>query len=145
MTRLLDAAGLLLNQYDQVKQWLGIVGEGQGSNSWVLSPKRSLNGRPLLAADPHMPLQIPGIFFENRLQCDDLDVSGASLPGVPGVLIGHNERIAWGFTNALVDVQDLYVERIAASKPGHFVYADGEAKARSAMRKSLCAVGPNPI
>ena len=115
-TRLMSSAGLLLNQYEQIKQWLSqhgaqVPGEGQGSNSWALAPKASLNGRPLLANDPHLSVAMPGPFYENHLICPDLEVSGASLPGSPGVLIGHNEHIAWGMTNAFVDVQDLYVER----------------------------------
>ena len=124
VTRMVHAAGLLLNQYEEVKQWFGVLGEGQGSNSWAVAAKRTLNGRALLCSDPHLPLQIPGIWYENALHGGSFAVSGVSLPGVPGILMGHNASIAWGLTNALVDVQDLFAERAAQGEPGHFVYAD---------------------
>lgn len=111
LTRLLSTAGLLLNQYEAVKGWLGIVEGGQGSNSWVVAPKASLNRRALLANDPHLAVSMPNIWYENHLVCPDLEVSGASFTGAPGVIIGHNAELAWGMTNALVDVQDLYLER----------------------------------
>lgn len=114
--RLLSTAGLLLNQYEAVKTWLESQGAqpfgvGQGSNSWAIAPKASQSGYPLLANDPHLALTMPSTFYENHLHCPDLHVSGASFAGAPGVVIGHNERIAWGVTNGFVDVQDLYVER----------------------------------
>ncbi|MCB0044024.1 MAG: penicillin acylase family protein [Caldilineaceae bacterium] len=125
MTRLIDAAGLLLNQYEQVKQWLKTADAGKGSNSWVVAPDRSLNARPLLCCDPHLALQLPGFWYENDLQAPEQRVSGASLAGLPGVLIGHNDRIAWGMTNALVDVQDLYVERPHPTEADRFAWQDG--------------------
>jgi len=111
MTRLLATAGLLLHQYETVQQWIGAVRDGQGSNSWVLSPKNSLNRRPMLCNDPHLAIQIPGVWYEIHLICPGYEVSGVSFSGTPGVVIGHNETIAWGMTNAMLDVQDLYVER----------------------------------
>ena len=125
MPRLLHTAGLLLNQYDLLRQWLGGAGEGQGSNSWVVAPKRSLTRRALLCNDPHLVLKMPGIWFENRLQSPDMNVSGVSFPGIPGVIIGHNDQIAWGMTNAMVDVQDLYLEKPDPDNPTHFAHADG--------------------
>ena len=123
--RLQHTAGLLLNQYEEVKQWLGVAAEGQGSNAWVLAPKASLNRRPLLCNDPHLAVQIPGIWYELHLSAPDYTVSGASFPGAPGVVIGHNEEIAWGITNAMIDVQDLYIERADPANPDHFAYNDG--------------------
>ncbi len=123
VTRLLATAGLLLNQYESLKHWLGSVEDGQGSNSWVLSPKNSLNRRPLLCNDPHLALQIPGVWYEIHLSCPDYAVSGVSFTGTPGVIIGHNEDIAWGITNAMTDVQDLYIERAHPEDPTRFEYA----------------------
>jgi len=120
-TRLLHTAGLLLNQYETVREWLG-GGEGQGSNSWVLAPKNSLNRRPLLCADPHLSVQLPGLVYEMHLICPTVEVSGATLPGLPGVFIGHNQAIAWGMTNALVDTQDLFIERQHPTNPLLFAY-----------------------
>jgi penicillin amidase len=122
--RLLSTAGLLLNQYEQLKGWLGVQQGGHGSNSWVLAPKVSLNRRPLLCSDPHLTVSIPGVWFENHLVCPDLAVSGVSSPGGPGVIIGHNEEIAWGMTNAMTDVQDLYLERPHPDDPTRFAYND---------------------
>jgi penicillin amidase len=83
-----------------------------GSNCWVVGGSRSTSGAPLLACDPHLNLQVPSVWFENHLVAGDFSVTGASLPGAPGVVIGHNEELAWGVTNARVDVQDVFVERV---------------------------------
>jgi penicillin amidase len=85
---------------------------GQGSNNWVVSGARSETGRPLLANDPHLLAQLPSIWIEMHLTAPGIDVAGVSLPFAPGVTIGHNERIAWGFTNVGGDTQDLYLERL---------------------------------
>ena len=123
--RLLATAGLVLNEYDRIKQWFGLHGDTRGSNAWVLGPKRSLTGRPLLCNDPHLQVQIPCVWFETHLTSPDTNVCGATMPGIPGVIIGHNEDIAWGMTNGQADVQDLYVEHRHADKATVFAY-DGE-------------------
>ena len=115
VTRILYTAGLILNQYEQLKGWIGVAGDGQGSNSWVLAPDRTLTRRPLLANAPHLTLQMPGIWYENRLSCPGLDVSGVSFAGVPGVVIGHNEWIVWGMTNG-VAVQDASYSSVSRSR-----------------------------
>jgi penicillin amidase len=81
-----------------------------GSNSWVVSGEKSVSGKPLLAGDPHLPPTSPSIWHIIHLSTGDLRVSGVAVPGVPGVMIGHNESIAWGVTNLCPDVQDLYFE-----------------------------------
>jgi penicillin G amidase len=83
-----------------------------GSNNWVVAGSRSQTGKPLLANDPHLFVQLPSIWFEIHLTAPGVDVAGVSLPFAPGVVIGHNDRIAWGFTNVGGDTQDLYVERL---------------------------------
>ena len=128
-TRLLATAGLLLNEYEGVKSWFGVQGESRGSNAWVLAPKASQTRRPLLCNDPHLQVQIPGIWYESHLTSPEYNVSGATMPGIPGVMIGHNEDIAWGMTNGQVDVQDLYVERRHPHDPTLFAYEDGWEKA----------------
>lgn len=87
-------------------------GPGIGSNNQVLAGARTTTGKPLLAADPHLPSQIPSIFYRVHLNGGRLDAIGATAAGLPGILMGHNGRIAWGWTNANADVQDLYLERI---------------------------------
>lgn len=86
------------------------VRRGLGSNSWVVSGAHTASGKPLLANDTHLELTIPPIWYEVHLTAPGWNVKGFSLPGAPMVVIGHNDRIAWGFTNNGADVQDLYVE-----------------------------------
>ncbi len=81
-----------------------------GSNNWVVSGKHTQSGKPLLANDPHLSHRVPSVWYMIHLKAPGLNVSGVSLPGFPLVVIGHNERIAWGMTNTGPDVQDLYVE-----------------------------------
>ena len=80
------------------------------SNNWVVSGKRTLDGKPILANDPHLPPSVPSIWYLSNLSSKNMRVSGVTFPGVPGVVLGHNEYIAWGATNLGPDVQDLYVE-----------------------------------
>jgi penicillin amidase len=80
-----------------------------GSNSWAVSPERSASNRPLLANDPHLGVQMPGTFFAVHLRGPRTHVAGASIAGIPGVVIGHTEDVAWGLTLAMVDDQDLFV------------------------------------
>ncbi|HKY50913.1 MAG TPA: penicillin acylase family protein [Candidatus Limnocylindria bacterium] len=90
---------------------LGGAGQGLGSNCWALAGSRTASGRPLLAGDPHLPVRNPSIWYEVALDAGDLHLIGFSIPGVPGVVIGHNDRVAWSFTYAYADTQDLFVER----------------------------------
>lgn len=85
-----------------------------GSNNWVVSGAHSTTGKPLLSNDMHLPHQVPGIWYEVQLHSANLNVAGFSLPGVPLVVVGHNQRIAWGFTNLNPDVQDLFIENFNA-------------------------------
>jgi penicillin amidase len=82
------------------------------SNSWVVSGARSTTGKPLLANDPHLGARLPSTWYLAHLEGGRFNVIGASLPGSPGIVIGHNARIAWGLTNLMTDVQDLYVEHV---------------------------------
>src|SRR5919106_1923374 len=86
---------------------------GQGSNGWVVDGSRTETGKPLLANDPHLAISVPSAWFECHLVGPGIDVAGVTLPFSPGILIGHNDRIAWGFTNTEGDVQDVYLERLS--------------------------------
>lgn len=87
--------------------------EGTGSNNWVVGGAKSATGKPLLANDPHLGLSAPALWYFAHLEtADGLAVIGATLPGVPGVILGRNRSIAWGFTNTAPDVQDLYIEQL---------------------------------
>jgi penicillin amidase len=106
------------------------LGEGDdlGSNSWAISGERTETGEPLLANDPHLGIQMPSIWYEIGLHCDPVgpdcpyNVVGSSFASTPGVVIGHNEHIAWGVTNLGPDVQDLFIERINPENPNQYEY-----------------------
>jgi penicillin amidase len=100
----------------------GSSAAGQGSNAWAVGGERTASGRPLLASDPHLIMQVPSLWYENHLSGGDIHVTGASLPGVPCVVIGHNERIAWGLTNGENDVQDLFIERFDPADPTRYEF-----------------------
>jgi penicillin amidase len=85
-----------------------------GSNNWVISGAHTESGRPLLSNDMHLPHHIPNTWYEAHLTCGDFDVAGVTLPGAPWVIVGHNRRIAWGFTNVGPDVEDVFVENFNA-------------------------------
>lgn len=113
----INAAGAALNA---VPQLVG-RGDGIGSNSWVVAGKYTKSGKPLLANDPHLALTVPGIWYQAGLHCRTVsrdcpfDVAGFGFSGMPGVFIGHNRNIGWGFTNMGADVTDFYLEKIDGS------------------------------
>ncbi|HET7792183.1 MAG TPA: penicillin acylase family protein [Rhizobacter sp.] len=86
--------------------------EGVGSNNWVVHGSHTESGKPLLANDPHLKLSAPALWYLARIDAPGFKVAGATMPGLPFVVLGQNEHIAWGFTNTAPDVQDLYIERI---------------------------------
>ena len=103
---------------EAVSALVGGVGEGVGSNSWVVSGSMTESGKPLLANDPHLGASLPSVWHQVGLRCAvvtpecPFNVAGFGFSGVPGVIIGHNSRVAWGFTNLSTDVTDLYLEKI---------------------------------
>jgi penicillin amidase len=115
---LTGAATQLAANIDSVPSLLGEPGQGIGSNSWVISGKYTTSGKPLLADDPHLTPGLPSVWEQIGLHCTTVssacpfDVSGFSFPGMPGVVIGHNQTVSWGFTNLGADVQDLYLEEV---------------------------------
>jgi penicillin amidase len=98
-----------------------------GSNNWAVSGQRSASGYPLLANDPHVGIANPATWYEVHLQAPGLAVAGASIPGAPGVVIGHNEALAWGFTMSMLDDQDLF--RLTLSPDGRSELVDGTWRA----------------
>lgn len=95
------------------------------SNNWVVSGKRTATGKPLLANDPHLPPSAPSIWHMIHLSAPGLRVAGVTSPGLPGVVIGHNDRIAWGFTNVGPDVSDLYLEKFDTQNPRRYMTPAG--------------------
>ena len=96
------------------------IRQGLGSNNWVVSGAHTATGKPLLANDTHLELMIPSIWYEVHLTAPEWNVKGLTLPGAPLIIIGHNDRIAWGFTNNGADVLDLYVETFNPAAPGEY-------------------------
>jgi len=95
------------------------------SNNWVVTGSRSATGKPLLANDPHLRPSAPSIWHMVHLSAPGVRVAGITSPGVPGVIIGHNERIAWGFTNVGPDVQDVYIEKFDPENPKRYQTPQG--------------------
>jgi len=101
--------------------------EGIGSNNWVVDGRHSTSGKPLLANDPHLGLNSPALWYFAHLSAPGLEVIGATLPGLPAVVLGRNQRIAWGFTNTGPDTQDLFLERVDPSDPSRYQTPEGWA------------------
>jgi penicillin amidase len=95
-----------------------------GSNNWVIAGKHTASGKPLLSNDMHLGLSVPNIWYMADLKAPGLHVAGVTLPGVPLVIAGHNEHVAWGFTALYADVQDLYLQHLDGK--GNYEGAHGE-------------------
>jgi penicillin G amidase len=119
---------------------LGGAGQGLGSNCWATSGARTASGKPLLAGDPHLPVRNPSIWYEVALDAGDLHLIGFSIPGVPGVVIGHNDRVAWSFTYAYADTQDLFVERQDPTDPRRYEYK-GQFESATFVRETIVVKG----
>jgi len=105
---------------------IGLHAEGlAASNNWVVSGKRTVSGKPLLSNDPHLRATAPSIWYMVHLSAPGVRVAGISSAGLPGVIIGHNDRIAWGFTNVGPDVQDLYIEKFDPDNPKRYQTPSG--------------------
>lgn len=96
-----------------------------GSNNWVISAQKTKSGKPLLADDPHLGLNLPSIWYQMHLISPNVNVQGVIFTGIPGIILGNNNHIAWGVTNVGPDVQDLYIEKVNPKNPHQFEY-DGK-------------------
>ncbi|HEX9029731.1 MAG TPA: penicillin acylase family protein [Anaerolineales bacterium] len=129
---------------------LGPHNAGIGSNNWVISGKRTNTGKPLLANDPHLGVQMPSIWYEMGLFCAPkgpdcpYEVTGFSFAGAPGIIIGHNDRIAWGFTNVGPAVQDLYIEKINPANPNQYEH-NGKWEDMQVVHETLQVGGSAPV
>jgi len=125
-------------------------GDGIGSNSWVVSGRRSATGEPILANDPHLAPSMPGIWYQMGLHCREVsaacpfDVSGFTFSGMPGVIIGHNHRIAWGLTTMYADVTDLYLERVDEGT-GTYLYDGRQLPLRTREESFTVAGRDDPV
>jgi penicillin G amidase len=98
---------------------------GVGSNAWVVDGTRTESGKPLLANDPHLMLSAPSVWYFAHLHAPGLNVIGATLPGLPTVILGRNDRVAWGYTNTRPDTQDLFVEKTLPGDPSRYSTPEG--------------------
>jgi len=110
-----------LKSLNFAREVLGTEGGG-ASNSWVISGKNSATGTPMLANDPHLGHGAPGIWYEAHLTTPSMNVSGSILPGIPFVVIGANEYVAWGWTNVMADDADFYIEQINPANPNQYEF-----------------------
>lgn len=130
--------------------FLGPWNDGIGSNSWAVSGKLTDTGMPLLANDPHLSIQMPSIWYQVGLHCVEksadcpFEVAGFSFAGVPGVIIGHNDNIAWGFTNTGPDVMDLYIEKVNPENPNQYE-VNGKWLDFSSREESISVVGEDAV
>jgi penicillin amidase len=95
------------------------------SNAWVLEGSRTAGGSPILANDPHLPLDAPGVWFLARLEAPGIALAGATAPGIPFVPLGHNQQVAWGLTTTQSDTQDFFIERISPEDPNQYETPEG--------------------
>ncbi len=129
---------------------LGPTGSGIGSNSWAVSGELTTTGKPLLANDMHLGIQMPSIWYQNDLHCQpisescSIEVTGFSFVGVPGVVAGHNNRIAWAFTNLGPDVQDLFIEKVNPDNPNQYE-VDGKWVDFETRTETILVGGGDPV
>ncbi|CAM5425562.1 penicillin acylase family protein [Streptomyces viridochromogenes] len=125
---------------------VGVNGNGIGSNSWVVGGKHTITGKPLLANDPHLSASLPSVWYQMGLHCRAVsascqyDVAGYTFAGMPGVVIGHNQDIAWGMTNSGVDVTDLYLEKLSGDG---YLYG-GKTVPFTARQETIKVAGGEP-
>ncbi|MFN4282636.1 MAG: penicillin acylase family protein [Alphaproteobacteria bacterium] len=105
-----------------------VMGPGTASNSWALAGARTASGKPLLANDPHLGLELPSTWYLARLDAPGFSIAGATAPGVPFHVLGHNGRIAWGFTTTGSDVQDLFIERTDPANGMRYLTPEGSQR-----------------
>jgi penicillin amidase len=126
---------------------MGPAGTDIGSNSWVVSGAHTASGKPLLANDPHLGAVEPSVWYQVGLHCRAVskacpfDVAGFSFSGLPGIIIGHNARIAWGFTNLGPDVADLYEEKVT----GNTYEYDGKQVPLAKREETITVAGGKPV
>ena len=119
-------------------------GGGRGSNAWAISAEKSSTGRPILCNDTHLVLSTPGVWYLNHLHSEEgFHVIGASLPGVNGILLGHNEKVAWGITLAFTDVEDIFVEKLNVEDTNTYEYC-GENIAFDIVEETIQVKGKSP-
>jgi penicillin amidase len=137
-----DAPPFVLGEWDAARNFLAQFEQESlqitGSNNFVVSGAHTASGKPLLANDTHLQLATPALWYIVHLTAPGLNVEGFALPGAPLVIIGHSDRIAWGFTNSNADVEDLYIEKFSAANP--LEYSAGGKTLTAEVRREVIPV-----
>jgi penicillin amidase len=104
-----------------------VLGPHYASNNWVVDGAHSASGKPVLANDPHLAFNAPGFWYLARLKTPEREIAGATAPGTPLVIVGHNDKIAWGFTTTTADIEDLFIEKLDPADPARYMTSEGSA------------------
>jgi penicillin amidase len=120
------------------------VGPIYASNSWVVDGGHSASGKPLLANDPHLEFGAPSFWYLARLRTPEHEIVGGTAAGSPFILVGHNQRIAWGLTTTTADIEDLFIERVDPTDPGRYLTPEGSA-AFASRRETILVRGEAPV
>ena len=140
----------LADQFTLLDSIVGPQEDGIGSNSWVVSGSRTSTGMPILANDPHLGIAMPSIWYQVGLHCKPksavcpFEVAGFSLAGGPGVIIGHNDHIAWGFTFSYEDVMDLFIEKVNPDNPNQYE-VNGQWVDFDTRKETIHVAGSDPV
>jgi penicillin G amidase len=120
------------------------MGPHYASNNWVVDGAHSVSGKPLLANDPHLGFATPGFWYLAHLRTPQHDIVGATVAGTPFVVIGHNEKIAWGFTTTTADIEDLFIEKLDPNAPDRYMVADASLPFRT-REETIEVRGGSPV
>ncbi|HVB17397.1 MAG TPA: penicillin acylase family protein [Stellaceae bacterium] len=121
-----------------------VIGPIRASNNWVVDGAHSASGKPLVANDPHLAFGAPGFWYLARLKTPQRAIAGGTAPGTPFVVVGHNDRIAWGFTNTGSDVEDLFIEKLDPADPARYLTPDG-SEPFATRQETIAVRGAAPI
>jgi len=114
------------------------------SNNWVVSGAKSTTGKPILANDPHLTLTNPSFWWEGHIVCPTINMSGYGIAGVPGIPMGHNQNVAWGVTNVMVDDVDFFIEKINPDNPRQYLY-QGKWEDMTVIAETIRIKGKDPV
>ncbi|MBX3437342.1 MAG: penicillin acylase family protein [Planctomycetaceae bacterium] len=129
---------------EDVGQTMGMPHDGVGSNNWVVSGRLALSGKPLVASDPHIAFEAVSCWYEAHLCGGSFNTAGMAYIGMPAILVGRNERVAWAITNNICSLRDLYQERIDPAHPGCFLF-NGCWEPACEIVESIAVRGAAPV
>lgn len=136
----------VLSEYVSGAEYVdGMADADSGSNNWAVHGSRTESGKPLIAGDPHRPIETPSVYYQNHIACDDFDAIGLSFPGCPAFPhFGHNARVAWCVTHAAADYQDMYIESFRGGGSLHYEY-EGSWRHAETHTEAIQVRGSEPV